>query len=1183
MKEQAKLIFRMVALLCIATILQACGGSSKKDPTYLISANVSTVSFNNQFLAESAETIKVTVNFEGNGLLVGYAPDAQPVGWLNFRTENVTATSADIFIDIVSANNIIADLYSTKIRLSTGDVATTNLVHHDIDVSLLVWQQLTFTDTFGVEALASQSFDFSNESEQWSVSTDVDWLTVESTFNSDTQKSTVTLTPTVIDLPASGLYQGNLIYSGRTGNSKQPIDLGLDNLQLYADRPVIAFTSTKNIDATEQIVAISTNSLTAVQWQATSNTAWLSVTTIPETNQVKIVANPELATNNVSSTGTIIISSVDDDSVQQETISVSLYRSDLIAENSVISDLTVNDNAMVLSPEHPQVYLGSNNELRVYHQYTRELITTIKISPADTLLDRLIIHPKGDLLLARALETIITTDADGNETETVVTHRYKIDLNNYTFVKLENTDIQNEPIKFVRLKGRYFVVTQAMEFADENLKLQYWDRPNAFFTRAVKVAQQGNTLFSLDGNTSELNRFIPKVNDFTTEKLSLELTHNYRPESLADNDVVRNFIVSDDEKNLYLFSPTSEWLSFDGTDFIDNGLLETNDKVTTIALNASSNTRPHYIRIDQSTPETAALGIYVNVYDEQQALSTTIYTQGQVPSDSEVSADNKKLVILSTNTTNTTSSQQIELVNLTQFDLSTQSINFDITWGDDTPASQEVTLSGIGENWQTSNNAAWLIITPNVTDGINSLNIAIDMTTITTWGLYSGAITVFDPSSGTSSTITVDFAIDEIRLFSDYPALTFNSQANQSTLSHNINVLTNDSSNIAWQATSNVDWLSLAANITTNTLTLTADPSKVNNGLHYGKITLSPVNAEDSVSGTIEVSFYKGNFDTASQGEIIIENITPNSSATVLDPLRPYVYIAQTDYIDVFNIVNGIKVTSIISPLADVDLTNLVIHPDGSILLASNTETYIDENKQEQTRVNHYIVNLSDFSITQLNESDVSIQNRPEMIAMISGKPVVVTQALEYANLALARQYWDTDNIFFAPVIADVKGNNNIIAHDQASSSLVQHTLQYNTFAKITSTVVNIDSYINPDFGNTIGNITTSSDGSAIYTANTQSEWSSFDGTDFIDQGVLHNTIAVTVNVETDSSDNSYIYRFDAILGAFILSKSDSAQQPLWNVGYTAGSATSYISPDYQRLIHYNATAKTLVLDYIQN
>ena len=205
------------------------------------------------------------------------------------------------------------------------------------------------------------------------------------------------------------------------------------------------------------------------------------------------------------------------------------------------------------------------------------------------------------------------------------------------------------------------------------------------------------------------------------------------------------------------------------------------------------------------------------------------------------------------------------------------------------------------------------------------------------------------------------------------------------------------------------------------------------------------------------------------------------------------------------------------------------------------------------------------------------------MIAMISGKPVVVTQALEYANLALARQYWDTDNIFFAPVIADVKGNNNIIAHDQASSSLVQHTLQYNTFAKITSTVVNIDSYINPDFGNTIGNITTSSDGSAIYTANTQSEWSSFDGTDFIDQGVLHNTIAVTVNVETDSSDNSYIYRFDAILGAFILSKSDSAQQPLWNVGYTAGSATSYISPDYQRLIHYNATAKTLVLDYIQN
>jgi len=1187
MKEQATLIFRMVALLCLATVLQACGGSGKKDPTYSISADISNVSFNNQFLSESTESIKVTVNFEGNGLLVGYAPDTVPAGgWLKFRTENVTANSADIYIDIDNANNIPADLYRTKIRLSTGDVTTTNLAHHDIDVSLLVWNLLTFIDTLGVETLQSQSVEFTNENNQWTVSSDVDWLTIETTFDNETQKSTVMITPTVTEFTSAGLYQGNLIYSGPTGTTNQAVDLGLDNLYLYADKPVIAFTAAKNINATEQTVSIATNSLSALRFSAISDAAWLSVTTIENSDQVIISADPSLVDNNSTVTGTVTIASIDNPTIKSETISVSLYKNDLLAENKTIADISVNNLAMVTAPEHPLVYLGVANELRVYHQYTAELITTIPVSPDNTLLEQLIIHPRGHLLLAKAVESTITTDENGNETETLVTHRYQINLTDYSFIKLETEELLNDPIKFIRLQGRYFVVTQSLQFTDENLNIRHWDNLNPIFVREVDVAKKAGSLFVLDGSSSELKRFTTTVNDFTRRKLLTEDTHTYRPESLGDNDVIRDFFVSADEKDFYLYSPTSEWLSFDGIEFIDNGLLETNDQIITIALNKSSNGRPHYIRVDQSTPATAALGSYIDIYDEQQALTATIHTQGRVPSNSKISADDKKLVIHSTGTTDT---QQIELVNLNQFDLSAEQINFEITWGNDKPASQEVTLSGIGENWQASSNAAWLVITPSTSDGVDKISITVDLATITTWGLYSGAITIVDPASGTSSIISVDFAIDEIRLFSDYPALTFNSQADQSLISHTVKILTNnDSSNVAWQATSNVDWLSLTADPLNNTLTLFADPSKVtNNGLHYGQVTLSPANDGDSVTGVIEVSFNKGTFDTNSQSEIIIDNITPNiaanSSSMVLDPLRPYIYVAQEDNIDVYNIVNGEKTTSITSLLPGFDLTNLVIHPDGSILLTSNTETYTDENKQQQTRENHYAVNLNDFSITQINEDEINIQNRPEAIVMVSGKPVVVTQSLEYANLALTRQYWDTENLFFTTAIADVKSTNNIIAHDQASSSLMQNTLKYNAYAKITTTVTKTNPYISPSFTTTIGNITASSDASAIYTANSLTEWSSFDGVDFTDQGVLHNSTAVTVGVEIDSDDNSYVYRFNQAIRFFTLSKYDNAQQELWTVGYSAGSIDSHISTDYQRMVHYNATSNTLVLDYIQN
>ena len=78
-----------------------------------------------------------------------------------------------------------------------------------------------------------------------------------------------------------------------------------------------------------------------------------------------------------------------------------------------------------------------------------------------------------------------------------------------------------------------------------------------------------------------------------------------------------------------------------------------------------------------------------------------------------------------------------------------------------------------------------------------------------------------------------------------------------------------------------------------------------------------------------------------------------------LDPMRPYVYIAQGDKITTYHVISGALVNTATSPLADVDLTNLVVHPDGSMLLASNSETYIDEDELEQTRVNHYQFDLT--------------------------------------------------------------------------------------------------------------------------------------------------------------------------------------------------------------------------------
>ena len=1170
MKVCFKNFRQLFTIFCIAALLSACGGSSS-EKTYSITADLAKVSFSNEIITEFSSSIAVNVTFDGEGLLVGYSPDTQPVGWLEFRTENLTANSATIHIDLIDADRINIGEYLTKLRFSTGKLSDneTNLVHHDIDVSLLIWQAnidtelVSFRGVFGDGSMPSQTIEITSESNEWQLTSDVDWITFDVTAG--TGDATVTIIPDINNFTAAQLASGNIILTEvSTGDTKLiPVELGLDNQYLYSSQASLAFTSTLNISALAQTIKVNTNSAVAINWQASSAATWLTLTKL-ENNFLKVTVDINAAPAAAITSTELTITAIDNDVVINTTLPVSLFKSTALTETKIISDITINNTAMKAAPNMPYFYLGSTNELHVYQQYSGELLHSIIIAPENTLLEQLIIHPDGSNLLAKAVETITNED----ETTTEVIHRYKVNLNDYSFIEIEEPTIEYEPIRYVQFSGRYFIVTQRQEYADENLQRLFWDRENQFFASIVDQASETDAFYALDTAISTLKRFSAQINDFTQDKITTTLTHEYKPELLAEDDSISSFVVNNNETAIYAISPTSEHITFDGTTFTDNGLLEQAEDATTYAVDKSSNNLAHYIRFD------AVNGVVMNIYNQQAELTSTINTQRQAPTSIDISSDDKRLFI------NTLNSTQIEVVTLEQFEVSATQLSFNTTLNNASITTQEVNISGVSDTWQAIANVPWLSLTQETTDNSKKLTITIDTTEITGWGLFIGVITVTDPETGINVQITIELAVDEIRLFSDASALAFTSQVDKSTLSHTVNILTNNVTPISWQAVSNVDWLNLTTDTVNNTLTITADPSNIaSNGLYYGEITLSPTNSTDSLNGTIKVSFDKGNFDTTSISEIVIADITPNSSAVVLDPLRPYIYIGQGDTIEVFNIITGASVATITSPLASVDLTNLVIHPDGSILLASNIENYTDENEQAQTRVNHYQIDLADFSINLMPADDIDIQFRPEKIVMIAGKAIVVTQVLEYANLALKVQYWDNENVFISSIITDVPSNNSVIAYNGNTAALMQYTLEYNAFTSTSVQRITSLENINAAYSGALTNIVTSSNGENIYTASTASEWTTFDGTNFIDQGVLRAS-PLTVNNAVDSANNSYFYRqFSATI--FALSKYDVNQVELWTVAYSAGSADSYISTSYQRVIHYNASSSSLVLDYI--
>jgi hypothetical protein len=768
------------------------------------------------------------------------------------------------------------------------------------------------------------------------------------------------------------------------------------------------------------------------------------------------------------------------------------------------------------------------------------------------------------MMLAKADEITVI---DENASETT-THRYKINLSDMSVVEITDFDIANEPAKFVRLDGRYFVATSILEFADENLTRVGFNAANAFLARSFNVAEQNQSLFALDISTAtELNsikRLSAKVNDFGRNPVTTEVTHSYRPELLGVNDQITDFYITADEKNIYAISPTSEWISFDGTTFTDNGLINTDAAITNLALAHSSNDRAHYARFETD------IGFKIDVYNEQRTIANTISLGSNQPRTMQIANDDSRALVLS--------ASAIDVVSLSQFSSSSNKLAFTTNFGDSTISQQALTLSNIGTNWQATASAPWLILTQQSDENGDILLIDIDRSLITGWGLMTANIAIYDPASDTTKVVTVELAVDAIRLASNYPALAFNSLATQETLIQTVDVLSNSETAIAWQATTDANWLSLSADNINNTLTITAIPANIaTDGIHNAVITLVPTTAGIALSSAINVTLNKGTIDGV---DVDINDINFNTSGIALDPMRPYVYIADGDQLNTYHVITGALINSTTSLLAAEDLTNLVVHPDGSILLTSNTETYLDKDEVEQTRVNHYQFDLNSYQFSQINSESITIEFRPIMIKIIAGAPVVITQALEYADMNLVRQYWDQENAFVVSTIAQASSADVVMAYRQTTTSLERFTLSYNAYANEMVAAMNAPSYINNAFTN-LSRFALSKDSNTVYSANSTSEWAIFDGNVYSDNGLLQSNANVqTFNTTTDTSDSSYWFRFDPTISTtgITYSKYNSAQVELWSEVFLGLTTESYLLPAYQRVLIYDANTSTLKL-----
>ncbi|MBO9489183.1 BACON domain-containing protein [Endozoicomonas sp. G2_1] len=646
--------------LLVVLLVSGCGGSSDNNPRFSISTNVSELKFSNQVLNRSDDSFSVNVSFQGEGLLVGFAPGADVVPWLEFSLENTTDNSATLKVDVINEERIAPGSFNTVVRLSTGSVAQNTFEHQDIDVSLLVWQLtpntnlVSFGETFGATSIASQSFELTSVSDnQWQLSSDLPWLSFDA--SSGTGTSTVTVNVDLSGITAPGLSQGNITITEVTSGDTRllPVELGLDNLYLYAEQAHVGLVNTANVSELSRQVAILSNNLTDFTWQAQTDADWLTLTQSSDGQFLTITADPSSAEINSLNRATITLTSSDITNVQAQNIDVHFYHSDQSSSAIRQQGLTINTNTLVTAPDQPIVYLATGNKLQSYHLYTGTQVSDIAVAPENTTLTNLIVHPNGQLMLAQATETV--TDADGNEQTEL--RRYQINLSDNSVTTLDNSEVtlQAAPFTFVNIKGRYFVVTQALELGNENLERLFVNFEDTFGTNSADVSAQNNVFYALQNATSQLRRYSTAVNDFTTiNKVGLTFIDQYRPETLGENDNITSFFVNNAETDVYLQSPTSNRLSYDGTTFTDLGLLELDtDRFVSLLFSPDSSKQARYARFDRTQ------GFLLDSYDQQANLASRFLLGTRQPLFMALAQDQQRVAYYSQGATEAENSLEI--------------------------------------------------------------------------------------------------------------------------------------------------------------------------------------------------------------------------------------------------------------------------------------------------------------------------------------------------------------------------------------------------------------------------------------------------------------------------------------------------------------------------------------------
>ena len=274
------------AVLCslMLLVLSACGGGGGGSKT---SISLSTKSMSFDVGTGQGETSKpILVQFEGSGVVVGYAPNVAPVSWATAVQTGMPSGDRMSFEIRVDPSGMAPGTYRTSLRFLTGIVPSggyledaRDISHTDLSITMVVVRFDTSPAAVTVNMIqgappstGSFSLNTSNNA-QWTAASGYSWLSLDKTSGTGSQLIGYSVSTAAL---TEGFHYGSITLTDSEGRR------AIFGVNLFISAPQLSVTP---YSTTVRSVAGSTASVSGsfsvdtssfVEWTASSGESWLS-------------------------------------------------------------------------------------------------------------------------------------------------------------------------------------------------------------------------------------------------------------------------------------------------------------------------------------------------------------------------------------------------------------------------------------------------------------------------------------------------------------------------------------------------------------------------------------------------------------------------------------------------------------------------------------------------------------------------------------------------------------------------------------------------------------------------------------------------------------------------------------------------------------------------------------------